>query len=109
MTVSEIVCPYCGVDDHLSGERHGELIRITCSDCDLVWDRDPSPRCPTCAGADMRPVPQAVWERARGNQLSTVALRTIYLCPNCDAGRLRAHLDSGSPVPPEDNPAGGGR
>ena len=37
--MSEIVCPNCGVDDHLSGERDGELIRITCSDCDLVWDR----------------------------------------------------------------------
>lgn len=107
--MSDIVCPNCGVEEHLTGERHGEVIRITCSACNLIWDRDPSPRCPTCAGADMCPVPQAVWEKARGNQLTTVALRTIYLCSTCDAGRLRAHLDSGSPVPPDDNPVAGGR
>lgn len=54
-------------------------------------------------------MPQAVWAKWRGNQLSTVALRTVYLCPSCDAETLRAHLNSGSPVPPEENPAAGWR
>ena len=83
------------------------LIRITCSACNLVWDRDPSPRCGQCGNPDVRPVPQAVWERARGNQLSTVALLTAYLCPDCDAALLRSPLDSGSPLPPDENPAAG--
>lgn len=104
---NDILCPNCGVDDHLRGERRGELIHITCAACDLEWDRDPAPRCPTCGNTDLRPVPQAVWERSRGNQLSTVALRTIYLCPRCDAEVLQRHLDSGGPVPPKENPASG--
>ncbi|MFN2606296.1 MAG: hypothetical protein ABR511_00165 [Acidimicrobiales bacterium] len=52
-------------------------------------------------------MPQAVWERARGNQLSTVALRTVHLCPDCDVELLRSHRDSGSPIPPDDNPVAG--
>lgn len=105
--MDQIVCPNCGVDDHLRGERRGEIIHITCEACNLEWDRDPSPQCPTCSSPDVRPAPQAVWERSRGNQLSTVALRTIYLCPRCDAEVLRRFLDSGSPVPPKENPASG--
>ena len=103
----DIVCPNCGRDEHLGGERRGELIRIACSACNLVWDRNPSPRCPSCGRGDVRPVPQAVWERSRGTQLSVVALTTVYLCPHCDGEVLRRHLDSGSPVPPRENPAAG--
>lgn len=102
----EIVCPSCRTDDHLQGERHGELIRITCSACALVWDRDPSPTCPTCDGKDVRPVPQAVWEKARGTQLSTVSLRTIYVCSTCDRDKLERFLHSWTPLPPDENPAG---
>lgn len=103
----EVVCPNCHTDGDLRGERQGNLIRITCSGCNLVWDRDPAPRCPSCDRADVQPVPQAVWERSRGNQLSTVALRTVYLCPACDTEQLRRHHDSGSPIPPNENPAAG--
>lgn len=52
-------------------------------------------------------MPQAVWMKSRGNQLSTAALRTVYLCPACDAETLRVHLKSGTPVPPKENPAAG--
>ena len=101
----DIVCPNCGRDEHLGGQRLGDVIRITCSACELVWDRDPSPRCPTCGRSNVRPVPQAVWERSRlqghGRQLGAP---TLYLCPQCDAQTLRRHLDSGSPVPPKENP-----
>ncbi len=106
---ADIVCPNCGLDDHLHGERRGDIIRITCSTCNIHWDRDPSPRCPSCGNTDVRPVPQAVWEKSRGNQLSTVALRTVYLCPECDRAELRRYLDSGTPIPPKENPASGGR
>lgn len=105
--MADIVCPNCGLDDHLRGEPDGGLIRITCSACNLVWDRDPAPHCVRCGNTDVRPVPQAIWAKSRGNQLSTVALRTVYLCPTCDAEKLRVHLNSGSPVPPDENPAAG--
>ena len=105
--MSDVVCPNCGLEDHLTGERHGEVIQITCSACRLVWDRDPAPGCPSCSTTEVRPVPQAVWMKSRGNQLSTVALRTVYLCPTCDAETLRVHLNSGTPVPPKENPAAG--
>ena len=107
MPDDELVCPNCHKDDFLAGERDGEIIRITCSACDLVWDRDLSPRCKTCGNPDVRVAPKAVWSRSRGNQLSTVALTTVYLCPTCDAEALRTYLNSGSPVTPDENPAAG--
>jgi len=103
----EIVCPSCGTDDHLSGESRGELIRITCAACRLEWDRDPSPRCRNCGSADVRAVPQAVVEKARGTQLSIIAMRAVYLCTTCDADLLRRQLQTNSPLPPEENPAAG--
>jgi len=105
----ELVCPSCGSDEHLHGEPHDGLIRITCAACALVWDRDPSPACPTCGERDVRPAPEAVWEKSRGTQLSMVSMRIVYLCPVCDADRLRRWLDSGTPLPPRDNPAAGMR
>lgn len=101
----DLTCPNCRKDEHLSGEPNGDLIRITCSACDLVWDRDPSPRCDRCDNADVRPAPQAVWGKARGTQLVVLGLRTVYLCPDCDAVLLRRFLDSGTPLPPPENPA----
>jgi ssDNA-binding Zn-finger/Zn-ribbon topoisomerase 1 len=102
-----IVCPTCESDEHLAGTPHGKLIRLTCSECNLTWDRDPSPRCAACGTADVRAVPQAVWEKARGSQLSIVSIRVIYLCPDCDAERLRRYIESGTPLPPDENPAEG--
>lgn len=99
----DLACPSCGKDEHLSGEPHGELLRITCTACDLVWDRDPSPRCGRCGNGDVRPAPQAVWGKARGTQLVVVGLRTVYLCPVCDPALLRRFLDSGTPLPPPEN------
>lgn len=100
----ELVCPNCRSDEHLTGERRGSVIRISCGACELVWDRDPSPSCPKCGGRAVRPVPQAVWEKSRGTQLSTSFLKTIYLCPECDRDRLKRFLDSGTPLPPDENP-----
>lgn len=104
-----IVCPNCGSDDDLWGEPNGELIRLRCTACNLVWDRDPRPSCPTCGSDDVRPVPEAVWEKSRGSQLSIVSMRTIYLCPMCDEVRWQRFVLSGTPLPPKDNPAAGMR
>jgi NAD-dependent SIR2 family protein deacetylase len=105
----DLCCPSCRSDEHLRGQRHGELIRISCSACELTWDRDPSapPPCPRCKGEDVRPVPQAVVEKSRGTQLSIVAVRTVYLCAACDAEVLRRQLQTNSPLAPDENPAGG--
>lgn len=100
-----LTCPSCKTDDHLAGEPHGELIRITCSACDLTWDRDPSPSCGRCGNTDVRPVPQAVVEKSRGTQLSIVAIRVVHLCPDCDAELLRKQLQTNSPLAPHENPA----
>lgn len=103
----ELVCPGCGSDDHLSGQREDDVIHITCSACDLHWDRDLSPRCGTCGNTDVRAAAQAVWEKSRGSQLSIVSVRTVYLCPDCDAERLARVRESNTPLPPDDNPAAG--
>lgn len=105
----ELVCPSCGNDDHLSGERNGEVIHITCSACDLAWDRDLTPRCPDCGRDDVRAAAQAVWEKSRGTQMSIVSVSTVYLCPDCDAEKLERVRESNTPLPPDENPAGGMR
>ncbi len=107
----DLICPACRSDDHLSGQRVGGLIRIVCAACGLSWDRDPSapPPCPSCRSGHVRAVPQAVVEKSRGTQLSIVAVRTVYLCASCDAQALRRQLQTNSPLPPEENPAGGDR
>lgn len=103
----DLTCPTCRTDEHLSGERHGDVIRIACAACALTWDRDPSapPPCPSCGGHDVRPVPQAVVEKSRGTQLSIVAVRTVHLCARCDAEALRRQLQTNSPLAPDENPA----
>lgn len=102
----ELLCPSCGTDDHLSGRREGDVIRITCEACDLVWDRDPSPRCPTCGSRDVHPAPQTVLEKSRGTQLSIVALRVVHLCVTCDADVLQQQRESNRAIPPRENPVG---
>lgn len=105
----DLTCPACGRDDDLSGERDGDLIHITCSACDLTWDRDLTPRCPSCGRQDVRGAAQAVWEKARGTQLSIVSVHTVYLCPDCDADKLARVRESNTPLPPVENPAEGMR
>jgi len=82
--MSEIVCPSCGVDDHLSGRRQGDVIRITCGACGVAWDRDPSPRCEICGtGEKLLAVSEPLVQKARGNQYSVVGARTVYRCDPC--------------------------
>ena len=105
----ELLCPSCGVDDELTGEHDGEVIHITCGRCDLAWDRDLTPRCPTCGRDDVRAAAQAVWEKSRGTQMSIVSVQTVYLCPACDPDKLERVRESNTPLPPDVDPAGGMR
>lgn len=105
----ELSCPACATDEHLRGERVGEIIRIVCERCGLSWDRDLTPRCPQCGREDVHAAAQAVWEKSRGTQLSIVSVRTVYLCPDCDADRYARVRESNTPLPPDDDPASGMR
>lgn len=102
---TEILCPTCQTDDHITGTPNGELIRLTCAACDTSWDRDPSPRCPNCGSPDVEGVPQAAWDKSRGTQLSVSHIKIVYLCPSCDTELLRRQRQTNSPLPPDENPA----
>lgn len=108
-TDDELICPACGTDDDLAGRREGDVIHITCDACDLSWDRDLRPRCRSCGRDDVRSAAQAIWEKSRGTQMSIVSIRTVYLCPDCDADRFERVRESNTPLPPDDDPAGGMR
>jgi transcription elongation factor Elf1 len=105
----DIICPGCGSDDHLTGERHDQVITITCGACELTWDRDLSPRCRSCGRTDVYPAARAVWEKSRGSQLSIVSVQTVHLCPDCDAEEYRRARESNTALPPDQNPADGMR
>lgn len=107
--MDELICPGCETDEHLRGVRDGEVIHITCEACDVSWDRDLTPKCPTCGRTDVRPAAQAVWEKSRGSQLSIVSVRTVYLCADCDPEKLERVIESNVPLPPDENPGEGMR
>jgi len=101
MTDRDLLCPGCGSDEHLRGERLGELIHVTCETCRLSWDRDPSPRCPDCGSSSVEAFPQAVLGKVRGNQLSLVGTRVVHLCPRCDRERYLEARQTNAPLPPD--------
>ena len=100
----DTVCPNCGTDDHVTGERDGDLIQLSCSACNTRWARDPSPRCPTCGGADMELVPQAVVEKSRGTQLSISFINMVPLCRVCDATAIATQRQTNVPLAAAESP-----
>ena len=104
VTSSDLRCARCGEEDDLRGTEAGDVITITCQQCGLVWDRDPSPRCPSCNSTDVRPAFQSILDKSRGTQLSMQSVRLVHLCPECDADRLGAYLRSNIPLPPDELP-----
>lgn len=99
-----VACPNCAEDENLEGATVEGVITITCGACGAVWDRDLTPRCPTCDRTDVRQALQAILDKSRGTQLSIQSMRVVWLCPDCDADRLRRWLDSNTPLPPDDLP-----
>ena len=75
----------------------------------MSWDRDLTPRCPTCGSTDVWATAQAVWEKARGSQLSIVSVRPVNVCPTCEPETARRVMNSNTPLPPDHNPAEGMR
>lgn len=105
--MDEILCPGCGSDERLRGERHDGFVRTTCEACELTWDRDLTPRCPTCGSEDLRGLPKPVVQRSRGSQLSIVAVSVVHLCPRCDAEAWQRHKASGTAMAPDELPTDG--
>ncbi|MEO1064247.1 MAG: hypothetical protein AAFZ07_22735 [Actinomycetota bacterium] len=103
----ELICPVCEFDDELRGERDDDVIHVTCERCDVTWVRDLTPRCPTCGSTDVWATAQAVWEKARGSQLSIVSVRPVNVCPTCEPETARRVMNSNTPLPPDHNPAEG--
>jgi transposase len=87
----EIVCPTCGVDDHLRGTRRDDdTIELTCEACGTTWVRDPRPSCPRCGGTEMEAAPRVILEKSRGSQMSIQGVQREFLCRVCDADRIAA-------------------
>jgi hypothetical protein len=85
-----IVCPRCGVDDHLTGEPIDDgLIELTCGACKVRWTRDPRPRCPECGGDDLYHVPQVILEKSRGTQMSIQGIHLEYGCHACQPREVK--------------------
>lgn len=99
-----IVCPNCDEDEDLDGKDIDGTIHITCASCGATWERDLTPRCETCGRTDLRDALEAILDKSRGTQLSIQAMKVVWLCPDCDAEKLRRWLDSNVPLPPDTMP-----
>jgi Zn finger protein HypA/HybF involved in hydrogenase expression len=102
--VDDLRCPRCGEEDELVGEQRNDTIIVTCEACATEWERDLTPRCPTCGSDDVRIAFQAIVEKSRGTQLSMSSVRRLYLCPTCDAEQLAVYQVSNRPLPPDELP-----
>ncbi len=102
----DVACPECGEAEDLRGvRRDDEAIDLQCVACGHEWPRDLTPRCGTCSGTDLQPVPLAIVEKGRGTQLSVVGTRTIHLCYQCDADTIaRWHKNRPNPLMPDELP-----
>jgi endogenous inhibitor of DNA gyrase (YacG/DUF329 family) len=101
----DIECPSCGETSDLKGAPSGDSIAVTCGTCGITWDRSTEPRCSHCGGGDLQPAPLAIVEKSRGTQLSIVGIRTIHLCPACNAETIdRWHRGRPRPLFPDDLP-----
>lgn len=98
---SDTTCANCGEEENLRGSRDGEVITVSCEECGLVWDRDLTPKCPTCQSTDVRAAFQSILEKSRGTQLSIQSMKLIYLCPTCDPDKLADYIKSNTPIPPD--------
>lgn len=100
--MDELTCDDCGTDDHLRGERDGDVIHITCDGCGATWDRPLTPVCPTCGDEDMYVDKRPVIDKSRGTQLSIVGMNKVYLCRRCDTEEIHREWRH---IRPGDHPA----
>lgn len=104
----DIVCPNCGEDEAIHGDRRNDAIAMKCDQCGTEWQRNLVPKCRRCGELDLQQVPLAILEKGRGTQLSVVGTRLIYLCSSCDAPTLRRYHDNRpNPLMPDEIPTAG--
>ena len=96
-----VTCPNCEEDENLQGDNVDGTITITCGECGTTWERDRTPKCATCGSTEVRDALQAILDKSRGTQLSIQSLKVVWLCPDCDADKLRSYLESNIPLPPD--------
>jgi len=108
VAVNEIVCPNCGEDENLKGDSkesgNTEKVTVICETCEMKWERNLTPKCPSCASEDLRTAVRSIVDKSRGTQLSIQSLTVVYLCPECDVEELIAWNQSNTPLPPYELP-----
>jgi hypothetical protein len=106
-----VVCPGCGEDERLRGERRdagtdSERIVLRCEVCGATWDRGTTPRCGLCGSEDVEGIPTStLQESGRGEQWAPSGVRLTYYCWSC-RGR---DVTSAEPVPGPTPPPGTSR
>lgn len=83
--MASIVCPSCGEDDKLSGERKDDVITITCEVCGMRWKRDLRPKCGNCGSENLSFRPQPLWSGGRGTMRAVSGLKDSWDCDDCGA------------------------
>lgn len=82
----DIVCPACGEDEDLRGERRDERVVVTCGACDTSFDRDLTPRCTACGADELVPISTNLLEDSgRGDMTTPTGIVRRWLCWSCGA------------------------
>lgn len=84
--MATVVCPACGEDDDLRGERRGDAVVVTCQRCDTTFDRDLTPRCTACGGDELVPFSANLLEDSgRGDMTTPTGIVRRWVCWSCGA------------------------
>lgn len=84
--MADVVCPVCGEDDDLRGERRDGAVVVTCGQCDTTFDRDLTPRCTACGSDELVPISTNLLEDSgRGDMTTPTGIVQRLLCWVCGA------------------------
>lgn len=81
--MTSVVCPACGEDDRLRGQRTGDVIQVACEACGHSWDRDLRPRCFNCQSENLSYRPQPLFSKGRGTMRTPAGQRDSWDCDEC--------------------------
>lgn len=84
--MAEVVCPGCGEDEDLQGERRDDAVVVTCGACGTRFDRDLTRRCTACGSDELVPVSTNLLEDSgRGDMTTPTGIVQRWLCWRCGA------------------------
>jgi Zn ribbon nucleic-acid-binding protein len=96
-----VVCPRCGEDDDLSGQREGDAIMLRCGACGERWDRETRLLCRLCGSEDIEGVPTSTLEEAgRAGVRTPSGIRLVYYCWDCRGSDVTSTAPDPGPHPP---------